>query len=255
MLGLKNLVETGSITSEMAEDLGNLVIGGANLVIVGNSGSGKTSLLNTLSNLIPRDERVIIIEEESELTFSSSFAPLRFALKKNIRPDFDFTNPDNTRIRIASSLRMRPNWIIFGEVRDAAAYDILRAMNTGHNGMTTIHASGVNQGIDRLINLISERTEAKEGAILTLIAEAVNIMVVVERDPETGFRRVSSITEISPRKDAAYGEANLAVSTLWEFDGETSTQLNNLSKDLRGRLQLDDKKRYTLEELYKAEEE
>lgn len=255
MLGLKHLVEAGSITSEMAEDLGNLVIDGANLVIVGNSGSGKTSLLNTLSNLIPRDERVIILEEESELAFSSSFAPLRFTLKKNIQPDSGFPKPDNMGSLIIHSLRMRPNRIIVGEVRDVAAYDTLQAMNTGHNGMTTIHASGVNQGIDRLVNLISERTKAKEGAILTLVAEAVNIMVVVERDPETGFRRVSSITEISPRKGSADGESNLAASTLWEFNGETSTQLNSLSRGLRDRLQLDKKKRYSLEELYRAEDE
>lgn len=226
---LEKLVEVGSMNKEMAADIGNLIGAGLSTVIIGGTGSGKTSMLNALSACIPPGERVLVIEDTSELRLH----PDRDILYLQARPaQHEGTGAITIRDLVKNALRMRPDRIVVGEVRDFAAYDMLQAMNTGHDGsMTTVHANDARSGVERLVNLLSEGGESAvdSSRVLSLISSGVDLFVTIQRY-EDGSRRCSGIYEIPNTVTVKEGRVSLEPIPLWEFV-QDSAELDEDSVD------------------------
>ncbi|MEJ2299969.1 MAG: CpaF family protein [Anaerolineales bacterium] len=193
-LGLKELVELGSITENMVEFLRACVAARLNIIISGGTGSGKTTLLNLLSFLIPEGERIVTIEDAAELQLRQEHV-VRMETKT---PNLDGTGEVTTRDLVRNALRMRPDRIVVGEVRGGEALDMLQAMNTGHDGsLTTLHSNSPRDAISRLETLtLMSGMDLPVKVIREQIASAVDLIVQQTRFGD-GSRKVTSITEIA----------------------------------------------------------
>lgn len=194
MLSMEDLVEMGSLTGEAAAYLRSFVEGGYNIFISGGTGSGKTTFLNALTGFIPRDERIITIEDSAELKIQN----IDNLVSLECRPaNVEGENAITIRELIRTALRMRPTRIIVGEVRGPEALDMLQAMNTGHDGsLSTGHANSPSDMLTRLETMILTGCEMPLHAIRAQIASAVDIMVHLGRLRD-GSRRVLEIAQIS----------------------------------------------------------
>lgn len=190
---MARLVELGSITAEMAMVLEAVVRARRNVLISGGTGSGKTTLLNALSAFIADNERIITIEDSAELQLQQSHVGRLETRPSNIEGRGEVTQ----RELVKNSLRMRPDRIIVGEVRAGEAFDMLQAMNTGHDGsMTTVHANTPRDALSRIEQMVGMAgLEIPARSIRGQIAAAVHVVVQAER-MEDGRRRVVSIAEI-----------------------------------------------------------
>lgn len=190
---MNRLLELDSISIEAAELLKKLVKAGYNIFISGGTGSGKTTFLNVLSQFIPAEERVITIEDSAELQLIGLPNLVRLETRNsNVEGCKEIT----IRELIRSSLRMRPNRIIVGEVRGAEAVDMLQCLNTGHDGsMSTGHANNGKDMLSRLENMVLMGVELPLGAIRQQIASGIDIIVHLGRLRDKS-RRVLEITEI-----------------------------------------------------------
>src|SRR6202012_4675374 len=164
-----------------------------NVVVSGGTGSGKTTLLNALSAFIPDDERVVTIEDAAELKLQQPHVGRLETRPSNVEGKGEITQRELVR----NSLRMRPDRIIVGEVRAGEAFDMLQAMNTGHDGsMTTVHANTPRDALSRIEQMIGMAgLEIAPRSVRAQIASAINVVVQAER-LEDGRRRVVSISEI-----------------------------------------------------------
>jgi pilus assembly protein CpaF len=187
------LQELGSIDEDMATVLKAIVRGKRNVLISGGTGSGKTTLLNALSAFIPDGERIITIEDSAELQLQQSHVGRLETRPPNIEGKGEI--PQRELVR--NALRMRPDRIIVGEVRAGEAFDMLQAMNTGHEGsMTTVHANTPRDALSRIEQMIGMAGfELSPRAVRQQIASAIHVVVQAER-MEDGARRVVSISEI-----------------------------------------------------------
>ena len=187
------LVELGSLTAEMAQVLQAIVKGRRNVLISGGTGSGKTTLLNALSAYIDDHERIVTIEDSAELQLQQPHVGRLETRPTNIEGKGEVAQRELLR----NALRMRPDRIIVGEVRAGEAFDMLQAMNTGHDGsMTTVHANTTRDALSRVEQMIGMAgLEISPRSIRQQIASAINIVVQAER-MEDGRRRVVSIAEI-----------------------------------------------------------
>lgn len=190
---MARLVELGSVTQEAAEELSRFVKAGYNIFISGGTDSGKTTFLNALAEFVPEEERIITIEDSAELRIPNAENIVRLeARNANLEGDLEISIRDLIR----AALRMRPDRIIVGEVRDAAALDMLQAMNTGHDGsLSTGHANSPKDMVSRLETMVLMGSELPSAAIRAQIASALDIMIHLERTCE-GKRRVVSIMEV-----------------------------------------------------------
>lgn len=188
---VKDLISYGALSVEMARFLHVAVQLKKNLIVSGATSSGKTTLLNAISGFIPNDQRVIVIEDASELQLQQPHA-IRMEVLKNDKLHIDI------RELVKSSLRLRPDRIVIGEVRGPEALDLLQAMTTGHSGsMSTLHANNPKQAIARLETLIMmNRLEMPLIAIRSQIASAVQIVVQANRLRD-GTRRITHISELT----------------------------------------------------------
>lgn len=187
-------IEFGSATKNMLDFLRISVEYGYNIVISGGTGSGKTSLLNMISQFIPSHERVITVEDAAELQMMQEHV-VRLETRP---PSMEGTNAVTIRDLIKNALRMRPDRIVVGETRDGAALDMLQAMNTGHDGsMTTTHANSPRECIARLETLVMmSGLDLPIRAIREQIAGAVDLIVQIVRLSD-GSRKIISITEVN----------------------------------------------------------
>ncbi len=187
-------IEFGSATKNMLDFLKIAVEYGYNIVISGGTGSGKTSLLNMISQFIPAHERVITVEDAAELQMMQEHV-VRLETRP---PSMEGTNAVTIRDLIKNALRMRPDRIVVGETRDGAALDMLQAMNTGHDGsMTTTHANSPRECIARLETLVMmSGLDLPIRAIREQISGAVDLIVQIVRLSD-GSRKIISITEVS----------------------------------------------------------
>ncbi len=194
LLGADDLVETGSLTPQIAKILEAVVKARLNVLISGGTGAGKTTLLNIVSGYIPTSERIVTIEDSAELQLQQPHAVRLETRPANIEGRGEVTARDLVR----NSLRMRPDRIIVGEVRGGEALDMLQAMNTGHDGsLTTVHANTPRDALARIENMVSMAgVNFPINALRTQIASAIDIVVQVERQ-EDGTRRVVSLQEIN----------------------------------------------------------
>jgi pilus assembly protein CpaF len=190
---IARLVELGSMSAKMSEVLQAIVTARRNVLISGGTGSGKTTLLNALSAFIDPAERIVTIEDSAELQLQQPHVGRLETRPPNLEDKGEVTQRDLVR----NSLRMRPDRIIVGEVRAGEAFDMLQAMNTGHDGsMTTVHANTPRDALSRIEQMIGMAgLELSPRSIRQQIASAINVVVQVER-MEDGRRRVVSISEV-----------------------------------------------------------
>jgi len=191
---MEKLIEVGSIRPQMVELLRSAVQGKISIIVSGGTGSGKTTLLNALSNYIPADERLITIEDAAELQLQQPHVGRLETRPSNAEGKGEIRQ----RELVKNALRMRPDRIIVGECRGEEAFDMLQAMNTGHEGsMTTIHANSPRDAMKRLEQMVAMAgMSMSPGSIRGTIASALRIVVQLQRLPD-GRRRAVSISEIT----------------------------------------------------------
>ncbi len=191
---LEQLIQFGSITAEALQFLKACVEARLNIIISGGTGSGKTTLLNILSQFIPGDERIVTIENAAELQLRQEHVVTLESRPPNIEGKGEVT----IRQLVINSLRMRPDRIIVGEIRDEAALDMLQAMNTGHDGsMTTAHSNSPRDTLARIETMtMMAGMELPARAIREQIASAIDLVVHEERMRD-GTRKIVNIVEVS----------------------------------------------------------
>jgi len=194
---MEKLIENGSISAEAAEFLKSAVKSGYNCFVSGGTSSGKTTLLNVLSEFIPRGERVITIEDSAELQINSVDNLVRLETRNSNSSGCEAITIKDL---IKTALRMRPDWVIVGEVRGAEVADMLQAMNTGHFSMSTGHANSSKDMITRLEAMYLQNAEIPLESIRRQIASGIDIMIHLERG-ENGIRRVTEISEVTSMED------------------------------------------------------
>jgi pilus assembly protein CpaF len=191
---MSTLVAYGSITEPIATMLEIIACCRLNIVISGGTGSGKTTLMNAMSRSIDPGERIVTVEDAAELQLQQ-----RHVVRLETRPaNIDGKNEINQRDLVRNALRMRPDRIIIGEVRGPEAFDMLQAMNTGHDGsMSTVHANNARDAISRIENMVQMANAGLSNvAIRQQIVSAVNIIIQIQRGRD-GQRRLMQLTEIS----------------------------------------------------------
>lgn len=192
-LTMDKLLEYGSLNSQMAQLLQCFVLARFNIFVCGGTGSGKTTFLNALSQFIPKDERIITIEDSTELNIDIDNL-IRLETRD---PNADGKGGISIRDLIKTSLRMRPDRIIVGEVRGPEAIDMLQAMNTGHDGsLSTGHGNSVEDMLNRLETMILMGLDIPLEAIRNMIASSIDIVIHLGRLSDKS-RRVLEIAEIS----------------------------------------------------------
>lgn len=222
---MEDLVSFGSVTGEVCAWLDRLVRAKYNIFISGGTGSGKTTFLNALSNYIPQEERIITIEDSAELQLIN--------VRNIVRMETRNANVDGCReitIRdlIRTSLRMRPDRILVGEVRGGEAFDMMQCLNTGHDGsMSTGHANSARDMLSRLENMILMGMEIPLTAIRQQIASGIDIIVHLGRLRDKS-RKVLEIVEVT-----GYEDGEIQLSTLYHFEEEGETADGKIQGILR----------------------
>ncbi|MDI9483603.1 MAG: CpaF family protein [Bacillota bacterium] len=213
-LTMEKLIKMGSITKEAADFLEKLVRAKYNMFICGGTGSGKTTFLNVLSNFIPSNERIITIEDSAELRLSNV---TNIAQMETRNANTEGIGEIPIKSLIKTSLRMRPERIVVGEVRGAEALDMLQAMNTGHEGsMSTGHANSVKDMLTRLETMVLMAVPMPLEAIRKQIASSLDIMIFLSRFRD-GSRKITEICEVL---DYENGDINLNPLFIFEEQGE-----------------------------------
>jgi pilus assembly protein CpaF len=191
---IEGLVSVGSLTQKMGELLSAAVRARLTILVSGGTGSGKTTLLNALSTAISHKERLITIEDAAELRLQQPHV----GRLETRPPNIEGRGEIRQRELVKNALRMRPDRIIVGEVRGEEAFDMLQAMNTGHEGsMATIHANNPRDALARMTQMVGMAgLNMSEGSIRAQIASAITIIVQLQRFSD-GRRRIVSLTEIT----------------------------------------------------------
>lgn len=224
-LSVEKMIEMGSISEEVSEFLKKLVIARYNIFISGGTGSGKTTFLNALSNYIPKEERVITIEDSAELKLMGVNNLVRLEARN---ANIEGNNAVTIRDLIKSALRMRPDRIIVGEIRGIEAIDMIQAMNTGHDGsLSTGHSNGPEDMIRRIETMVLMGMDMPLDAIRGQIASAIDIVVHLGRLRDR-TRRVLSINEITGMKN---GEVTM--HRIYEFNEEGTDENGRITGSLK----------------------
>ncbi len=211
-ISVDTLIKNGTLSKELLEFLRACVVARQSIVISGGTGSGKTTLINAVGSFIPYFESIVTIEDTAELQIQHPDVRRMEARTANIEGLGQITLRD----LVGDALRMIPDRIIVGECRGEEAFDMLQAMNTGHDGsLTTVHANSVQDCISRLLTLTQMASMGLEqAAIYEMIAGAVDIIVHIGRD-RTGQRRILEIAEVE-----GTDSQGVKLNKLWEYDRE-----------------------------------
>ncbi len=223
MTHIDDLIRVGTLTPAMARFLDAAVKGKLNIIVCGGTGSGKTTLLNILSSFISSHERIITIEDAAELRLNQEHV---ISLETRVT-NYESDNEITIRDLVINSLRMRPDRIIVGEVRGKEAFDMLQAMNTGHDGsLTTLHANGPQDALNRLETMVlMSGLEIPIKAIREYIVNAIDLVVNIERMND-GKRKITSISELDGFVDdriklkQIFGFNQIGLTENGEVDGE-----------------------------------
>ncbi|MBR3834145.1 MAG: CpaF family protein [Lachnospiraceae bacterium] len=248
-IGIEKLIELGTIDDSFGKVLKALVLGKYNIFISGGTGSGKTTFLNALSSFIPKDERIITIEDSAELNLEQVDNLVRLeARNANVEGE----NSVSIRDLIKASLRMRPDRIIVGEVRDQAAIDMLQAMNTGHDGsLSTGHANSPEDMISRLETMVLTGANIPIQAVRMQISQAVDIIIHLGRLRDRS-RKVLKVSEVLGVEDG-----QVMLNTLYEFveTGEKDGKLIGSLRKVNQLINVDKLIRWNAKELYEEGED
>jgi len=225
---LAALIDNGTLSEHMAADLATWARTRLNILIAGGTGSGKTSLLNALAGFIDPSFHVAIIEDTKEIKTPSYLYTSR-RLARAARGGVDGIT---IRDHIRAALRSRPDIILVGEVRGTEALDMLKAMNTGHEGsMSTCHANYAHDTVLRLETMISEMGEVSETAATHAIASSIDIIVFQSRMPDKS-RKVTGIYEVvKPSLDSTERVTHVQLRPLWVYDPETGEHIKVADPD------------------------
>lgn len=223
---IEKLIEYGSLTREIADKLEILVRAKYNIFISGGTGSGKTTFLNALSNYIPKDERVITIEDSAELQITGIENLVSLETRN---ANASGAGQITIRDLIKSSLRMRPERIVVGEVRGGEALDMLQAMNTGHDGsLSTGHANSTEDMLSRLETMVLQGASGLPlEAIRQQIASAVDIIIHLSRLRDKS-RKTMEITEV-----VGYENGKIILNPLYVFEEDEKSTLGKVSGCLK----------------------
>jgi len=222
---IEKLIQYGSITQEIADKLRLLVEAKYNIFVCGGTGSGKTTFLNALSNYIPKDERVITIEDSAELQITKVENLVSLETRN---ANASGAGQITIRDLIKSSLRMRPERIVVGEVRGGEALDMLQAMNTGHDGsLSTGHANSTEDMLSRLETMVLQGAAGLPlEAIRQQIASAVDIIIHLSRLRDKS-RKTMEITEV-----VGYENGQIVLNPLYVFEEDENSTLEKVSGSL-----------------------
>ncbi|MFD2114477.1 CpaF family protein [Paenibacillus yanchengensis] len=214
-LTMQQLLHSGSMTEQVAQLLQQLVLDRKNICISGGTGTGKTTFLNVLSQLIPSQERVITIEDSAELQLRSLSNVVALETRNaNTEGKGEIT----IRQLIKAALRMRPDRIIIGEVRGAEAFDMLQALNTGHAGsLTSAHANSAQDMLSRLETMVLSAVELPIVVVRKQMASALDIIIHLIRLRD-GTRKVAQISSV-----AGIEAGEIVLQPLYQWDKETDT--------------------------------
>ncbi len=228
---MQDLISFGSVSKEVCDWLGRLVKAKYNIFISGGTGSGKTTFLNALSDYIPADERIITIEDSAELQITSIPNLVRMETRNaNVEGCREITIRD----LIKTSLRMRPDRIIVGEVRGGEAFDMMQCLNTGHDGsMSTGHANSSKDMLNRLENMILMGMEIPLAAIRQQIASGIDIIIHLGRLRDKS-RKVLEIAEI-----LGYEDEQIALKTLYRYEETGEDEKGRVLGELQKKGELD----------------
>ena len=223
---VEKLIRYGSITQEIADNLEMLVKAKYNIFICGGTGSGKTTFLNAVSNFIPKDERVITIEDSAELQIKGVENLVSLETRN---ANAAGVGEISIRDLIKSSLRMRPERIVVGEVRGGEALDMLQAMNTGHDGsLSTGHANSTKDMLSRLETMVLQGAAGLPlEAIRQQIASAVDIIIHLSRLRDKS-RKTMEITEV-----VGYEDGQIVLNPLYVFEEDENSRLDKVSGALK----------------------
>lgn len=221
---MKDLIQLQAITEEAAEFLKLLVLAGYNIFVSGGTGSGKTTFLNALSQYIPKEERIITIEDSAELQLVEKPNLIRLETRN---ANTEGVTPITIRDLIRSALRMRPDRLIVGECRGAEALDVLQAMNTGHDGsLSTGHANSCKDMLSRLETMVLMGMELPLPAIRSQIASGIDVLIHLGRMRDKS-RKVLSIMEVLEYRD---GEVNLHELYHFHEEGNAAVVFGELKR-------------------------
>jgi pilus assembly protein CpaF len=209
VMDFSKYVQLGTVSAELGRALEIAARCRLNIIISGGTGSGKTTLLNALSRMIDENERIVTIEDAAELQLQQPHVLQLETRPANIEGEGEIVQRD----LVKNALRMRPDRIIVGEVRGAEAFDMMQAMNTGHNGsMSTVHANSARDALGRIENMmLMANVSLPIRAIRGQMASALDIIVQTERMRD-GVRRVTEVVEV-----AELGEDTIATETLFSY--------------------------------------
>ena len=218
---MDSLIRFGTLSVDAAAFLRACVMARANLLIAGGSSSGKTTLLNVLSAFIEADERIVTVEDAAELRLQQDHV-----CRLESIPALSYGGVATLRELVAHAVRMRPDRLIVGEVRGAEAFDLLQAMNTGHEGsLSTIHANSPRDALARLETLaMMAGCDLPMRAIRRQLVSAIDVIVHVMRRAD-GSRRVTRISEVTGMEDETVATQDIFVSELAEAHGSGGTRL------------------------------
>lgn len=222
---LEALVQGGSMTAQMAAFLGLAAYLRLNILVSGGTGSGKTTLMNAMSQFIPEGERLVTIEDAAELRFQQPHV-VRFETRP---PNVEGTGEVTMRTLVRNALRMRPDRIIIGEIRGDEVLDLLQAMNTGHDGsMSTLHANSPREALTRVESMAALAGFAPGGGVVRRqLVDAVHLIIQVSRMRD-GKRRVTSISEIA----GLAGDA-ITLQDLFTFETDPSSTRTKVVGEFR----------------------
>ena len=210
-LDMQTLIQKGALPEDAAEFLKMLVRAKYNLLISGGTSSGKTTFLNALSQYIPEDERVITIEDSAELQIQGIKNLVRLETRN---ANMEGVQPVTIRDLIRTALRMRPDRILVGECRGAEAFDMLQALNTGHDGgLSTAHGNSSRDILSRLEMMVLMGMDLPIAAIRQQIASGIDLIVHLGRLPDKS-RRVLEITEV-----CGVENGEIQISSIYQLEG------------------------------------
>jgi pilus assembly protein CpaF len=214
-MGAQDLINRGVATPDMMRYLAAAVHGKSNLLVSGGTGAGKTTLLNILSGFIPKEERVITIEDSAELSLQG-----HHVVRMEARPaNLEGKGAVDIRACVRNALRMRPDRVVIGEVRGGEVLDMLQAMNTGHEGsMATVHANTPRDAVDRLMMMLAlSGVTISSQSMAQFIARSVRVVVQQARFSD-GKRRITHIAEVGD-----YEGERVQVNNIYTFSAQTQS--------------------------------
>jgi pilus assembly protein CpaF len=216
---IRKLIDSETINFDMAEFLKACVLARLNIIVSGGTSTGKTTFLNILSNLIPKNERVISIEDTLELNLNIEHCVRLEARPSNVEGKGEI----NIRDIVRNSLRMRPDRIVVGEIRGIEAVDVLSAMNTGHAGsMTTVHANSAKDMLSRIETmLLMSGINLNPVSCQRIIASSIDLVVHLER-LDDGKRIVSAISLLSGSSD--YNDFKINMDDIYKYDPSSKSR-------------------------------